>query len=163
MNEEKVLVMDFNQMFSIARHSEYSEMLPAKSYSLDEKYSNLVVNVNLSLATLFNKIRNKASKSELLDSYCMTMRDFFAIANFKEWTYIMLMSDEDLNAIGQKWKSESLAMVYLSIQQQINSCYFKRQPQSLVHAWHMFLKLGLIDLDFDENQIESHFEKMFMK
>lgn len=153
--------MDFNKMLSVTRQSQFPAMLPAKQHDLDEKYSNLIVNVNLSLANLFRMIQDNAEKDLLLDAYCKCMRDFFAIANFKEWAYIMLMSDEDLNAIGEKWKSESLAMVYLSIQQQINNCYFKRQPQSLVHAWHMFLKLGLIDLEFDINEIENRFYQLY--
>ena len=154
-------MVDFNRMLGLARQSAFPEMLPAKKITLDEKYSNLVVNVNLSLANLFTKIQAKAPKTELLKSYCQGMRDFFEMANFKEWAYIMLMTDEDLNQIGQKWKSDSFATVYLIIQQQINKCYFNRQPQALVHAWHMYLKLGLIDLDFDEQEIEAQYMEMY--
>lgn len=154
-------MLDFNRMLGVARQSDFPAMLPAKKITPDEKYSNLVVNVNLSLAALFEKVQAKASKEELLKCYCHGMRDFFEMANFKEWAYIMLISDEDLNQIGQKWKSDSFATVYLIIQQQINQCYFNRQPQALVHAWHMYLKLGLIDLDFDEQEIEDQYMKMY--
>lgn len=154
-------MMDINNMLSLTRHSEFPSMLPAKKITLDEKYSNLTTNLNLSLAKLFMAIQEKKSSKEILDDYCEGMRNFFAIANFKEWAYIMLISDEDLENIKSKWKSDSLSMVYLSIQQQIENCYFKRQPQGLVHAWHMYLKLGLIDLGFDAQQIEEHFVQMY--
>ena len=59
-------MVDFNRMLGLARQSAFPEMLPAKKITLDEKYSNLVVNVNLSLANLFTKIQAKAPKAELL-------------------------------------------------------------------------------------------------
>lgn len=153
--------MNVNELLSITRQSKFPKMLPAKQNNLDEKYSNLIANANISLAKLFGGIQMGMERNEILVRYCDAMRDFLEIANFKEWAYIMLISDEDLNALGQKWKSDSLAVVYLSIQQQLNQCYFHRQPQSLVHAWHMFLKLGLIDLDFEINEIEDQFKKQF--
>ena len=151
--------MNISEMLSITRQSHFPPMLRAKKHSLDEKYCNLIVNVNLSLASLFQKIQ--LNQDKLLDEYCEGLRDFLEIANFKEWAYIMLVDKDEVKKITQKCQSDSLATVYLIIQQQINKCYFEHQSQFLVHAWHIYLKLGLVDLRFTEDQIESRFKQMF--
>lgn len=153
--------MDINSMLSVARQSQFPKMLPSKKVTIDEKYKNLVVNANLSLSTLFKDIQSQESKKRLLESYCYGIRDLLELSNFKEWSYLMLMSDDDVHQISQKWKSESLATVYLSIQQQIGKSYLNRQSQALVHAWHMYLKLGLVDLKFSESEIEECYFRIF--
>lgn len=153
--------MDISRMLSVARQSNFSKMLPAKKITLDEKNKNLVVNVNLSLSNLFKMIQLRSPNKELLESYCYGIRDFLELSNFKEWSYLMLINDDDLRQLSQKWKSDSLATVYLSIQQQIGKCYLSRQSQALVHAWHMYLKLGLVDLSFNEHDVEECYYRIF--
>lgn len=153
--------MDISRMLSVARQSRFPKILPAKKITPDEKHKNLIVNINLSLSDLFKKIQLQSSREELLESYCYGIRDFLELSNFKEWSYLMLMDDNDLCQLAQKWKSDSLATVYLSIQQQIGKCYLNHQSQALIHAWHIYLKLGLVDLRFNEHEIEKCYFNVF--
>ncbi len=92
-----------------------------------------------------------------LQAYCNALQAFLQIANERKWTYKMLVDDELLAQIEQKWASQSLNTVYLILEQQLNKSYFENNQAAFVHAWHIFLKFGLVDLGFTADEIEAQY------
>lgn len=146
--------MDITKMLTFARNHPLRPLLPSKTFSEKEQLAGQYVLVIYYLGQLMGSIQ---ANQVALQAYCNALQAFLQIANERKWTYKMLVDDELLAQIEQKWASQSLNTVYLILEQQLNKSYFENNQAAFVHAWHIFLKFGLVDLGFTAGEIEAQY------
>ena len=139
--------MDINEIAKKVRGREIKLFLPTKVLNPEERVAGLYVGLNIYLAKMMENVRNE-NRKELIEYFCETMVYFISIANEKQ-----------ISNFKSKWHSKSYNSVYLIIQQQINKCYFSHQSTEFVHAWHMLIKFGLVELGISPEEIEDYFNQ----
>lgn len=153
--------MDIKNLTDTIRHLEVGRAYRVEQKVPANKLMNTYFDLNLNLGLLFEKAltgeKITGNSDELLDLYCDALVSFLQIANNKKWTYLLLVSDEELGSLKEKWQTASFAKIYLILQKLLNQSYFEHQDKSFQHAWHIFLKFGIVELKFTITQIESHF------
>lgn len=145
-------------MIDAARHFEDRSLV--EKFTDEEKIAILYLKLNNTLAVLFSKTAQKMKDTDILASYCDVLCAFCRVGNHQKWTYLMLLSDEETDRLRQKWVSHSFANLFMILQQQLNKSFFERQNEPFLHAWHILLKFGLVELGYTPAQIEEkYFEK----
>lgn len=99
------------------------------------------------------------SPEELLKAYVEVIDHTFQVAARQTWSQLIVMKTDDLENLAQKHPAKSLSQQYLAIVHFLNQSYFDRQQLAFQHAWHLILKLGLVDIGFTETQIEKAYLK----
>ncbi|GAX06909.1 dUTPase [Secundilactobacillus pentosiphilus] len=99
------------------------------------------------------------SSEELLKAYIDVIDHTFQVAARQTWSHLIVMKPDDLERLEQKRPAKSLSQQYLAISHFLDQSYFDRQQLAFQHAWHLILKLGLVDLGFAEAQIEKSYLK----
>ncbi|MDO4902977.1 MAG: hypothetical protein Q3959_01810 [Limosilactobacillus sp.] len=102
-------------------------------------------------------------KEQLLKVYVRVLSLFLLFSAKKQWTHLVVLSDEQWERITGSEKKGQLADLnreYLAIKNFLNTAYTNRLQANFSHAWHMILKMGLIDFGFDTQSIEEAYIEM---
>ncbi|EHS87019.1 hypothetical protein PS3_16408 [Limosilactobacillus gastricus PS3] len=78
----------------------------------------------------------------------------------KQWTHLVVMTPADYEHIKQLPPQSKVAdqdKLYLSIKNFLYGAYFEHRQADFKHAWHLLLKLGLVDLKLDDQKIMTSF------
>lgn len=126
------------------------------------------VALNVSLAHLSDLMgwfklgqeRATVSNEELLQAYVEVLDHTFQVAARQTWSHLIVMKPEELEKLKQKRTAKSLSQQYLSISHFLDQSFIERQQVAFRHAWHLILKLGLVDLNFTEDQIQDAYLKL---
>lgn len=148
--------MKVNEMSIAARHSRAKSYLKLTNFSEKERQAALFADLAISLSEVL-VASQRDDDNILLDKYCQAASRFLLVASSQNVMDRFLVSDEQIAQIKNKWRTKSYNVMYLILEQQVQNAYFKHQVDDLIHAWHMFLKLGIVDLSLTESQIEEHF------
>ncbi|GAA3614996.1 hypothetical protein [Secundilactobacillus similis] len=92
---------------------------------------------------------------DLVAQYVTTMTAFFNVAARQTWSHLIVMNDDQLTALMAKRPAKSLSQQYLAIRHFVDQALFERQQTAFEHAWHLFLKWGLVDLKLTPAEIET--------
>lgn len=136
-----------------------------------ERLQNAMVSLDVELAEMANtsewfkvwKIHKgkadagKTHRETLLNEYVDAMDFFFLVAAIQQWTHLMPMTADALAELGEK-KATDLNKQYLAIKHLLYDAYFDHRQVSYQHAWHVFLKIGLVDFGFKQDEIQAAFE-----
>jgi len=136
-----------------------------------ERLQNAMVSLDVELAEMANtsewfkvwKIHKgkadagKTHRETLLNEYVDAMDFFFLVAAIQQWTHLMPMTVDALAELGEK-KATDLNKQYLAIKHLLYDAYFDHRQVSYQHAWHVFLKIGLVDFGFKQDEIQAAFE-----
>lgn len=142
------------------RNSRAKSYLKLTNFSEKERQAALFADLAISLSEVLVASQGE-DQDILLDKYSQAAGRFLLVASSQNVMDRFLVSDEQIAQIQNKWQTKSYNVMYLILEQQVQNAYFKHQVDDLVHAWHMFLKLGLVDLNLSESTIEKHFFKVY--
>lgn len=135
-----------------------------------ERLQNAMVSLDVELAEMANtsewfkvwKIHKgkadvgKTSRETLLNEYVDAMDFFFLVAAIQQWTHLIPMTPEKIAELANG-RSTDLSKQYLAIKHLLYDAYFNHRQVSYQHAWHVFLKLGLVDFGFSQDEIQAAF------
>jgi len=101
----------------------------------------------------------KTHRETLLNEYVDAM-DFFLLASAKhQWTHLIVLDRDGIEKIkGMPVALQNLNKEYLAIKHMLNSAYFEHRQDDFKHAWRLFLKLGLVEFGYSEDEIMNAFE-----
>lgn len=151
--------MDITKLAKIQRQIEIKNTFQNLTSEKDELvYSE----ISIAVAELFNKV-GQADETTCLKAYCKALAAFLGVANTKKWVYLLLLTLEQEEKLASKWRSRSVATVYLTLQQQILKAHLERRNEYLVRAWNIFIKFGLTDLKYSPEMIENCFADLYMR
>ncbi|KRL76412.1 hypothetical protein FC17_GL001915 [Secundilactobacillus paracollinoides DSM 15502 = JCM 11969] len=133
--------------------------------SSEETMRGNYVRLDVALADLANtmgwfELTDKpiqANHDDLLATYLKAMDGFFQVAAKQTWSQLIVQSDDKLAALKATKKAKSLSQQYLAMKQLVFDAFLKHEQPAFEHAWHLFLKLGLVDLEFTEDELEKAF------
>jgi len=136
-----------------------------------ERLQNAMVSLDVELAEIANtsewfkvwKIHKgkadagKTHRETLLNEYVDAMDFFFLVAAIQQWTHLMPMTADDLASLSAK-PATGLSKQYLAVKHLLYDAYYTHRQVSYEHAWHVFLKIGLVDFGFKQAEIQAAFE-----
>ncbi len=133
--------------------------------SSDETMRGNYVRLDVALAELANVMgwfelttTPKTMNHEMVrEAYLKAMDGFFQVAAKQTWSQLIVQSDNKLAALASARKAKSLSQQYLSMKQFLYDAFLKHEQPAFEHAWHLFLKLGLVDLGLDDEELEQAF------
>lgn len=86
--------------------------------------------------------------------------DFYLlISNLKNWNHVILNSEKDLDKIKKFKKEDNLDKQYLALKRMLFDAYFNHSGDSFSHSWRLFLKFGLVDFGYTEEEIVTAFNR----
>lgn len=135
-----------------------------------ERLQNAMVSLDVELAEMANtsewfkvwKIHKgkadagKTKRETLLNEYVDAMDFFFLVSAIQQWTHLIPLTPAQLTDLNEK-KPTDLNKQYLAIKHLLYNAYFDHQQEAYRHAWHVFLKIGLVDFGFTQDEIQNAF------
>ncbi|RRK09528.1 2-deoxyuridine 5-triphosphate nucleotidohydrolase [Lactiplantibacillus garii] len=135
-----------------------------------DRLQNAMVSLDVELAEMANtsewfkvwKIHKgkadagKTKRETLLNEYVDAMDFFFLVAAIQQWTHLVPITADELTKIGAKPVTD-LNKQYLAIKHLLYDAYFNHRQVSYQHAWHVFLKMGLVEFGFSQDEIQTAF------
>lgn len=100
---------------------------------------------------------DKTPRETLLYEYVDAMDFYLLISNLKNWNHFVLDSEKDLEKIKHLKKEDNLDKQYLALKRMLFDAYFNHSGESFNHSWRLFLKFGLVDFGYTEEEIEAVF------
>ena len=94
--------------------------------------------------------------TELLQAYTVAMQWMLIFSARNQWTHLVVMDKDAFQRIIAADPADKATVAdqqYLAIKQFMFSAYTTHQQDYYRHAWHLFLKWGLVDLQLEENEI----------
>ena len=155
-----MLTMQMSKMLDVTLKVPVNSLIPSKQINEKEVIASMYANLNCNLSQTMLML-NQQTTNKLLDQYCQTLYCFLWVGIKRNWLHSLLIDDELIKKIQSKWESQSYNVMYLILQQQLDKSYFENNVKSFEHAWHIFLKLGCVDLKFDLEKIEINYMKFF--
>lgn len=80
-----------------------------------------------------------------------------------QWTHLDVLDDTTVKRITSAKQSTKLADLnksYLAIKHFLNDAYYNHQQESFRHAWHLLLKMGLVDWQLRVPEITTAYNEM---
>lgn len=96
------------------------------------------------------------SHEEQLSRFTEALHWLLLFSARKQWTHLVVMNDQDYQRLLKADvcdKFDELDKEYLTIINLVMNAYYTHQQDYFRHAWHLFLKLGLVDWHLSEDEI----------
>lgn len=100
----------------------------------------------------------KTKQETLLEEYADALDFFLLIGAKQQWTHLIVMDRDAVKRLKDQ-KSSELNKQYLMIKKMVYGSYFDHRQADFEHAWHLFLKIGLVDFGFSEDDIMKAYQK----
>jgi dimeric dUTPase (all-alpha-NTP-PPase superfamily) len=98
----------------------------------------------------------KTPHETLLEEYVDGLDMFLWLSLTEQWTHMVVLEEDELQKIAHMPKRD-LNEHYIGIKTMLWSAYHRHSQEDYAHAWHSFLKLGLVELEFTEDEIQAAF------
>ncbi len=133
---------------------------------LDNTMTDLLVSLSSTVAAdgWFAKINQPAAEQvsvdhqQLLANYCRTFNDFLLWSAKRQWTHLVVLADDDWERLGSADRATKVVdknKEYLAIVRLLGDVQFTHQQEAFRHAWHLFLKMGLVDWQLTPAEISE--------
>lgn len=101
--------------------------------------------------------------SRLTKEYAQAVALMLLFSAKMQWTHLDVLDEATANRITAAKQSTKLADLnksYLAIKHFLNDGYYNHQQESFRHAWHLLLKMGLVDWQLTVSEVTAAYEKM---
>ncbi|MBB1080146.1 hypothetical protein H5S09_01640 [Limosilactobacillus sp. STM2_1] len=105
----------------------------------------------------------KLDEEKLLAAYVRSFALLLLFSAKMQWTHLVVIDDVSWQRITSAKKSTKLADLnksYLALKHFLSDAYFNHQQESYRHAWHLFLKMGMVDWQLQPAQIAAAYQQM---
>lgn len=106
---------------------------------------------------------HRIDRPQLLKDYVQALAWFLLASAKRQWTHLIALDQQQWQRITdaeEKTKLADLNREYLAVKNFLNSAYFSRRQEDFRHAWHLWLKMGLVDFGFTPAEISAAYQKM---
>ncbi|WP_242360984.1 hypothetical protein [Limosilactobacillus antri] len=104
-----------------------------------------------------------ANHRQLTAQYVKVLALFLLFSAKRQWTHLVVLSAEQWQRIVGAKKQDQLAELnreYLAIKNLLNGAYVSRHQEDLRHAWHLLLKLGIVDFGISPAEITGAYQQL---
>lgn len=114
----------------------------------------------------YKKITQPAiNHQQLLDNYVKCLALILLYTAKRQWTHLVVMDDQQwarVTNVEPATKLVDLNKEYLAIKHFLNGAYYSHRQEDLRHAWHLLLKMGMVDFQFQPKEIEQAYQQMIV-
>ena len=103
------------------------------------------------------------SHQEIIKAYTVALQWMLIFSARKQWTHVVEMDKEEYRRLVCTDPCDKATVEdqqYLAIKQFMYSAYTTHQQDFYRHAWHLFLKWGLVDLKLSADEIMTAHEQL---
>lgn len=97
----------------------------------------------------------KTHRQTLLEEYVDALDFYLLVASKQTWSHLIVMDEAALKALSEKKPDKNLNQHYLVMKQQLFESHFNHRQEAFRHSWRLFLKMGLVDFGFSEDEIQA--------
>lgn len=100
---------------------------------------------------------------KVVELYVQTLALFLLYSAKRQWTFLVVLSDEQWQRITSAEKKDKLVDLereYLAIKNFLNGAYYNHRQEDFRHAWHLLLKMGIVDLGITPAEISANYQTM---
>lgn len=100
----------------------------------------------------------QADQEALLKTYCKCLNQMLLWAAKRQWTHLVVLDDNGWQRIANSdvlTKPQDLNKQFLAVTRLLTDVQFSNSQDGYRHAWHIMLKLGLVDLKFTDHSVED--------
>lgn len=104
------------------------------------------------------KEQSAIDRSQLLMNYCQTLNLFLLWSAKRQWTHLVVLSDDDWQRLSDAKVAAKVTdknKEYLAVIRLLGNVQLSHQQESFRHAWHLFLKMGLVDWQLTPAEIST--------
>lgn len=106
---------------------------------------------------------SEVDKKKLLKAYAESMGLFLLFNAKMQWTHLVVLDEKAWRRVADAKRATKLADLnksYLAIKHFLSDAYFNHQQESYRHAWHLLLKMGIVDWKLTPEQIVKAYQTM---
>ncbi len=104
----------------------------------------------------------KGDQSSLVNHYVNALELLLLYSAKRQWTHLVVIDDATLKRIttaDQATKLEDLNKEYLAIKHFLQGGFYSNRQDDFRHAWHLLLKMGLVDFQLSDQQIADTYDQ----
>ncbi|MFC5188921.1 dUTP diphosphatase [Pediococcus cellicola] len=139
--------------------------------SWDARIKNTVLSLDVELSEVANTSEwfkvwkqhkgkhdeNLSVRQTLLVEYVDAIDFFLLFASQKQWVENVDLTQAQFDKLATDSKELNLTDTYLAIKSMLFSSFVGNRPDNFRHAWHLYLKLGMVGFKFSASEIEDAF------
>lgn len=111
----------------------------------------------------FNVLANHdRDQAGMLQHYVISLELLLLYSAKRQWTHLVVLDDETMKRIcsaDQSTKLADLNKEYLAIKHFLQGGFYSNRQDDFRHAWHLLLKMGLVDFQLTDQQIVAAYEQ----
>lgn len=103
------------------------------------------------------------SHVDVTKCYVRVLALFLLFSVKRQWTHLIVISDEEWQRITNAEAKDKLADLnkeYLAVKNFLNASFYSRRQDDFRHAWHLILKMGIIDFQIKPAEIMDAYQQM---
>lgn len=96
-------------------------------------------------------------------SYLNSLALLLLFSAKKQWTHLVVMDDEQWQRVTTAKQSTKLADLnkeYLAVKHFLNGAYYSHRQEDFRHAWHLLLKMGIVDFGYQPADLQKEYLEM---
>lgn len=108
----------------------------------------------------------KTDRQQLTEEYVQALALMLLFSAKMQWTHLDVLDEAATKRIMTAKQSTKLADLnksYLAIKHFLNEVYYNHQQESFRHAWHLLLKMGLVDWQLTPDEITMAYDQLIAK
>ena len=165
-------MLDTAKMLRLAREAKRDVLVKHRFNQKPNDWRKTVyVSLDVQLAKLVDQLgwfkgwqgQSQAPIDEvIMQNYVQTMNLFLWLALAEQWTHLVVLEADELEKL-QRMPKRDLNAHYLGIKNMLWNCYLQGNQTSYKHAWHSFIKFGLVELNLSQDNIQEAFEENMLE
>ena len=126
---------------------------------------NAYVSLDVELAEIANTAEwfkiweGKTHRQTLLEEYVDALDFYLLVAAKQTWSHLIVIDPADLTELSQNSPDKNMDQHYLVMKEQLFDSHFNHRQESFRHSWRLFLKWGLVDFKFTQDEIQNAYLK----
>ena len=99
-------------------------------------------------------------------SYLKSLALLLLFSAKKQWTHLVVMDDDQWQRVTTAQQSTKLADLnkeYLAIKHFLNGAYYSHRQEDFRHAWHLLLKMGIVDFGYQPADLQQAYLEQLAK
>lgn len=100
------------------------------------------------------------------ESYLKALELLLLFSAKQQWTHLIVMDDQQWSLIKRSQPTTKLTELnkqYLAIKHFLDDAYYNHRQESFRHAWHLFIKWGMIDQGLSSEEITTKYNDLIKK
>lgn len=104
-------------------------------------------------------------RQALQNDYVKSLALMLLYSARQQWTHLVVLDDDQWQRItgaDQLTKLDDLNKEYLAVKHFLSEAYFSHRQEDFRHAWHLLLKMGLVDFQLSQDEVMTAYQELMV-